>query len=54
MPKAILIDIGGPLVDDHDFYAVTDRLTRELPAYAQEVDRDEDPAEGYVDYGNGK
>ena len=25
-----------------------------LLAYAHEVDRDEDPAEGYVDYGNGE
>ncbi|TEU08420.1 MAG: hypothetical protein E3J25_12040, partial [Anaerolineales bacterium] len=32
MLKAILIDIGGPLVDDHDFFAVTDRLTKELLA----------------------
>ena len=23
-------------------------------AYAHEVDRDDDPGEGYVDYGNGK
>jgi len=32
MLKAILIDVGGPLVDDHDFYSVTDRLGMELLA----------------------
>lgn len=30
MPKAILIDVGGPLVDEDEFYQVSDRLAVEL------------------------
>ncbi|MFQ6090925.1 MAG: HAD family hydrolase, partial [Candidatus Bipolaricaulia bacterium] len=32
MPKAILIDVGGPLVDESSFYEITDRLVLELLA----------------------
>jgi putative hydrolase of the HAD superfamily len=32
MLKAVLIDVGGTLVDDHDFYELADRLVLELLA----------------------